>query len=287
MSVVIDGKALAASFRADIAAQVTRLGERYGKTPCLSVIIVGDNPASRSYVRGKIKACREAGIESRLIEFPDTISEEELLSSIARLNADADVDAVLVQLPLPSQIDSNRVIDAISPEKDVDGFHPTNVAALFLGRPCMAPCTPKGIIAMIDSTGSVIDGARATVVGRSNIVGKPVAKLLQDRGATVTVAHSHTRNLAAVCRDADILVVATGHAGLVTADMVKNGAVVIDVGINRTAEGKLVGDVDFAGVSPKAGFISPVPGGVGPMTITMLLANTLECFKNRNEKQNK
>lgn len=281
MSILISGKELAASLRAEMAAEVASLREHTGKTPCLSVIIVGDNPASRTYVRGKIKACNEAGIGNRLIEFPDSVSEGELLEAIAGLNADAEVDGILVQLPLPSHIDPNKVIDAILPEKDVDGFHPTNVAALFLSRPCMLPCTPKGIMAMIDSTGVSVDGKRAVVVGRSNIVGKPVAKMLQDRNATVTTAHSHTADLGAVCREADILVVATGHAGLVTADMIKPGAIVIDVGINRNAEGRLVGDVDFDGASRVAGYISPVPGGVGPMTITMLLSNTIECFKKR------
>ncbi len=261
--------------------RVAALAEKYGRVPCLAVIIVGDNPASRSYVRGKIKATEVTGMDSRLVELPEDVSEDRLLEVIAELNADAGVDGILVQLPLPKHIDEDRVIDAISIEKDVDGFHPQNVARLWLGRPCIVPCTPKGIIRMIETTGTDLAGKKAVVVGRSNIVGKPVAKLLLDRNATVTIAHSRTRDLGAVCLEADILVVAVGRPGMVDGSMVKPGAVVIDVGINRTEEGKLVGDVDFESASQAAGWITPVPGGVGPMTITMLMENTIECFLDR------
>lgn len=278
MAMIIDGKALSLSLKEDMKARMAELENKYGRRPCLSVIIVGDNPASRSYVRGKIKAAEFVGMESRLIELPQDVSEEALLSKISELNADEKVDGILVQLPLPEHIDEDKVIDAIAVAKDVDGFHPSNVAALWLGRKCTVPCTPKGIIKMIESTGVEIAGKKAVVVGRSNIVGKPVAKLLLDRNATVTIAHSRTKDLAAVCREADILVAAVGRPKMITADMVKPGAVVIDVGINRVADGTLVGDVDFGPASELAGYISPVPGGVGPMTITMLMENTIECF---------
>lgn len=278
MSQLIDGKALSLSLKEKMKVEVAEIREKYGRVPCLAVIIVGDNPASRSYVRGKIKACEFTGMDSRLIELPEDVKESALLDVIAKLNADKDVDGILVQLPLPKHIDEDRVIDAIALEKDVDGFHPGNVAKLWLGRPCIVPCTPKGIIAMIESTGIEISGKKAVVVGRSNIVGKPVAKLLLDRNATVTIAHSRTANLPEVCREADILVAAVGRPKMITADMIKPGAVVIDVGINRTDDGKLVGDVDFEAASEVAEHITPVPGGVGPMTITMLMANTIECF---------
>ena len=289
MSSIIDGKALSLSLKEEMKGRMEELKATYGRVPCLAVIIVGDNPASRSYVRGKIKAAEFVGMDSRLIELPEDVSEAGLLEVIAGLNADAAVDGILVQLPLPGHIDEDKVIDAISLEKDVDGFHPGNVAKLWLGRECTVPCTPKGIMAMIDSTGVEISGKKAVVVGRSNIVGKPVAKLLLDRNATVTIAHSRTKNLAEVCREADILVAAVGRPQMIGADMIKPGAVVIDVGINRIpcikedgSEGsRLVGDVDFAPAAEVAGFITPVPGGVGPMTITMLMANTIECFLRR------
>ena len=284
MSNIIDGKALSASLKEEMKGRVARLGEEYGRVPCLAVIIVGDNPASRSYVRGKIKATEVTGMGSRLIELPEDVTEGRLLEVIAGLNADNGVDGILVQLPLPEHIDEDRVIDAIAIEKDVDGFHPQNVSRLWLGRKCIVPCTPKGIIKMIETTGVGIAGKKAVVVGRSNIVGKPVAKLLLDRNATVTIAHSRTADLAAVCRDADILVVAVGRPKMVTGAMVKDGAVVIDVGINRGEDGKLVGDVDFESASKVAGWITPVPGGVGPMTITMLMENTIECFLDRVRK---
>lgn len=291
MAQIIDGKLLSASLKEEMKGRIPELEAQYGRKPCLSVIIVGDNPASRSYVRGKIKAAEFVGMDSRLIELPEDVAENELLETIAGLNADKDVDGILVQLPLPRHIDEDRVIDAISLEKDVDGFHPGNVANLWLGRPCTVPCTPKGIITMIESTGVNISGKKAVVVGRSNIVGKPVAKLLLDRNATVTIAHSRTADLPAVCREADILVAAVGRPEMITADMIKPGAVVIDVGINRipctkedgTPGSHLVGDVEFASASQVAGFITPVPGGVGPMTITMLMQNTIECFLKRQK----
>lgn len=286
MAKIIDGKALSLSLKEDMKARMAELENKYGRRPCLSVIIVGDNPASRSYVRGKIKAAEFVGMESRLIELPQDVSEGALLSKISELNADEKVDGILVQLPLPEHIDEDKVIDAIAVAKDVDGFHPSNVAALWLGRKCTVPCTPKGIIKMIESTGVEIAGKKAVVVGRSNIVGKPVAKLLLDRNATVTIAHSRTKDLAAVCREADILVAAVGRPKMITADMVKPGAVVIDVGINRVADGTLVGDVDFGPASELAGYISPVPGGVGPMTITMLMENTIECFLSKSPVSN-
>ena len=286
MSTIIDGKVLSLSLKEEMKGRMAALESEYGRRPCLVVIIVGNNPASRSYVTGKIKAAAFVGMDSRLVELPEDISESALLDTIAGLNADDAVDGILVQLPLPKHINEDRVIDAISIEKDVDGFHPGNVARLWLGRPCIVPCTPKGIIKMIETTGIGISGKKAVVVGRSNIVGKPVAKLLLDRNATVTIAHSRTADLPAVCREADILVAAVGRPQMITADMVKPGAVVIDVGINRipcikedgTEGSRLVGDVDFASVSEVAGFITPVPGGVGPMTITMLMENTIECF---------
>lgn len=281
MSSIIDGKAVSLAVKEELKARVSDLAGEGKRIPCLAVIIVGDNPASRSYVRGKIKAAEFVGMDSRLIELPENVQEEALLKEIAALNADPLVDGILVQLPLPAHICEDRVIDAISVEKDVDGFHPQNVAALWLGRPCIVPCTPKGIIHLIRSTGVEVSGRKAVVVGRSNIVGKPVAKLLLDLNATVTIAHSRTRDLAALTREADILVAAVGRPRMITGDMVKPGAVVIDVGINRTEDGHLVGDVDFESASAIAGWITPVPGGVGPMTIAMLMQNTLEAYKAR------
>lgn len=289
MAQIIDGKALSLSLKEEMKGRILELETRFGRKPCLAVIIVGDNPASRSYVRGKIKAAEFVGMDSRLVELPEDISESALLDTIADLNADSVVDGVLVQLPLPKHIDEDRVIDAISIEKDVDGFHPQNVSNLWLGRPCIVPCTPKGIVRMIETTGIAISGKKAVVAGRSNIVGKPVAKLLLDRNATVTIAHSRTADLKAECLEADILVAAVGRPEMIKGDMLKPGAVVIDVGINRIpvvkedgSEGsRLVGDVDFASASEVASFITPVPGGVGPMTITMLMENTIECFLKR------
>ena len=281
----IDGKLLSAKLKEQMAEQVVELKAKYGRVPSLAVILVGENPASQSYVRGKIKACEVCGFESILITMPETVSEAELLGQIEALNADEKVDGVLVQLPLPKHIDEEKVIDAIALEKDVDGFHPDNVANLWLGKPCIKPCTPKGVMRMIEECGFNVAGANAVVVGRSNIVGKPMAKLLLDANATVTIAHSRTKNLAEVTRGADILIAAVGRARMITADMVRPGAIVIDVGVNRDeATGKLCGDVDFEGIKDIASHITPVPGGVGPMTITMLMQNTIECFLNRMNK---
>ena len=277
---IISGKELSRSLKDGMKVEVENLEKQYGRRPCLMVVIVGDNPASRSYVRGKIKATEYVGMDGHLIELPEDCPEERLLQEIAALNDDPQVDGILVQLPLPKHIDEEKVIAAIAPEKDVDGFHPENVARLWLNQPCILPCTPKGIIALLDKAGVEIAGKKAVVVGRSNIVGKPVAKLLLDRNATVTIAHSRTQDLPAVCREADILVAAVGRAQMITADYVKPGAAVIDVGINRVND-RLVGDVDFDSVAPVAGAITPVPGGVGPMTITMLMQNTIECFRKR------
>ena len=277
MSKIIDGKAVSLEIKEKLKEKVEAIRAEGGRIPCIAVIIVGDNPASRSYVRGKIKAAEYTGMDSRLIEFPEDVEEAVLLKEIQALNADPGVDGILVQLPLPRHIDEDRVLDAIIPSKDVDGFHPVNVSNLWLGRPCFVPCTPQGIIRLIESTGESIEGKMAVVVGRSNIVGKPVAKLLLDRNATVTIAHSRTRDLAALTRQADILVAAVGRPGVITGDMVKPGAIVIDVGINRMEDGHLTGDVDFATASQVAGWITPVPGGVGPMTIAMLMENTLKA----------
>ena len=278
MGLIIDGKALSQVVKDEVKAEVLALEAKYGRKPCLAVIIVGENPASQVYVRNKVKAAAYTGMESRLVELPSDISEEALLQQIAILNDDPLTDGILVQLPLPGHIDEEKVIDAIAREKDVDGFHPLNVAGLWLGKDCIVPCTPAGIMRMLDSIGVELKGKNAVVVGRSNIVGKPVAKLLLDRNATVTIAHSRTGDLGEVCRSADVLVVAVGKSGLVTGDMIKPGAVVIDVGMNRNAEGKLCGDVDYASAEPVSSWITPVPGGVGPMTIAMLMKNTIACF---------
>ena len=274
----MDGKAVAASIKEEIKAQVEALE---GRKPGLAVIIVGENPASQVYVRNKVQSAEYVGMLSRKIELPEDVSELRLLDEIAALNADGAIDGVLVQLPLPKHIDADKVLDAIDPAKDVDGFHPVNVSNLWLGRPCTIPCTPKGIMRLISESGINPAGKNAVVVGRSNIVGKPVAKLLLDANATVTIAHSRTPDLAAVTRGADILVVAVGKEAVVTGDMVKPGAVVIDVGMNRNAAGKLCGDVEFSTAAEVASAITPVPGGVGPMTIAMLMQNTLESYLRR------
>ncbi|MBR1406677.1 MAG: bifunctional methylenetetrahydrofolate dehydrogenase/methenyltetrahydrofolate cyclohydrolase FolD [Bacteroidales bacterium] len=281
---IISGKELSARMKADMAAQVAEFPVKYGRVPHLVVILVGDDPASQSYVRGKGKACEVVGIRNTTIVKPATISEQELLDIIDTLNNDGGVDGILVQLPLPDHIDEARIINAIRKEKDVDGFHPLNVAALWMKQPCTVACTPKGIIRMLDEAGVEIKGKRAVVIGRSQIVGLPVAKLLLDRHATVTICHSRTKDLGAVTREAEILVVAIGRPKFVTADMVSPGTVVIDVGVNRDPEtGKLCGDVDFEAVEPKASVITPVPGGVGPMTIACLMENTIECFLRKKE----
>ena len=281
---IIDGKQIAQNLKEEIRAEVASLTAQYGRKPCLDVILVGENPASMSYVRSKIKATEYCGFDGELIQLPETVSQEELLRIIGERNENDHVDGILVQLPLPKHIDEQAVIEAISPEKDVDGFHPTNVAKLWLDQKTIVPCTPMGVMALLEQSGTPLQGRHAVVVGRSNIVGKPVAKLLLDKNCTVTIAHSRTADLAATCREADILVVAVGRPQMITADMVKPGATVIDVGINRIADGRLVGDVDYESVAPIAGAITPVPGGVGPMTITMLMRNTIECYKQRINK---
>ncbi len=282
---IISGKDLAARLKSEMAAEVATYEGRYGRVPHLVVILVGENPASVSYVTGKAKDSAEVGIKNTTLRMPDTTTEEELLDVIANLNADPMVDGLIVQLPLPKHISEDRVIEAIDVEKDVDGFHPLNVAALWQKRPCVLPCTPKGVIRMLDDAGVEIAGKRAVVMGRSNIVGLPAAKLLLDRNATVTIVHSRTPNLAQVTSEADILVVAIGRPRFVTADMVKEGAVVIDVGVNRDpVSGKLCGDVDFDACVDKASVITPVPGGVGPMTRCCLMENTIECFLKKQEK---
>ena len=283
---IISGKELSAKLKAEMAEGVATFPAEYGRVPHLVVILVGEDPGSVSYVKGKAKASAEVGIRNTTIRRPDTITEEELLGMIAELNADDGVDGILVQLPLPKHIDEDKIIAAIDKSKDVDGFHPLNVAALWQKQPCTLPCTPKGIIKMLKSAGVEISGREAVVIGRSNIVGLPVSKLLLDENATVTIAHSRTKNLGEVTRRADILVVAIGRPKFVKADMVKEGAVVIDVGVNRDPEtGKLCGDVDFAAIEPKASVITPVPGGVGPMTICCLMENTIECFLRRIKHQ--
>ncbi len=276
---LIDGKALALGIREGIAKEVSALLAQTGIRPGLAAILVGDDPASKLYVKNKEKACDAAGIYVDEHKLPASTTQSELLALIGKVNADPKIHGILVQLPLPKQIDSKVILNAVSPEKDADGFHPYNMGHLVEGTAMFVPCTPKGIIKMIDSTGIPIEGKRAVVVGRSNIVGKPAALLLLHRHATVTVCHSKTKDLPAVCREAEILVVAIGRAKFVTGDMVRPGAVVVDVGVNRLEDGTFVGDVDFGPASERAGWISPVPGGVGPMTIAMLLENTLESAK--------
>ena len=289
MAQIIDGKAIAAQVRAEVKAEVEAWVQAGHRPPYLAVILVGDNPASASYVRGKTKAAAEVGIASDTLHFDTSISEAELLAEIARLNDDEGVDGILVQLPLPDHIDPSRVLNAIRPDKDVDGFHPINAGRLLLGEPGFVPATPAGILELLRRSGIETTGKHAVVVGRSNIVGRPLAALLLHRGidATVTVCHSRTRDLAALTRTADILVAAIGRPRYITADMVREGAVVIDVGINRVDDPshprgyRLVGDVDFEAVAEKAGWITPVPGGVGPMTIALLLRNTLYAAQRR------
>ena len=279
MAKIISGKDLSVKLKAEMAEQVKTFPEKYGRVPHLVVILVGEDPASQSYVKGKAKAAEVGGIKNTTILKPADISEAELLGLIDQLNADDTVDGILVQLPLPDHISEDKVIAAISKDKDVDGFHPLNVAALWMKQPCTVPCTPEGIIRMLEEANVEIKGKRAVVIGRSQIVGLPVSKLLLDRNATVTICHSRTKDLAAVTREAEILVVAIGRPKFVTKDMVAPGAVVIDVGVNRDPEtGKLCGDVDYDAVEPIASVITPVPGGVGPMTITCLMQNTIKLF---------
>lgn len=271
---ILDGKALAAEIRSELKTQVAALAEK-GVSTALAVILVGDDSASQVYVRNKIKACADTGIRSLEFRMPAETTQQQLLAKIAELNADESVDGILVQLPLPKQINADAVISAIDPAKDVDGFHVANAGALVTGKQGFVPCTPFGVMRLIEKSGVNPRGKSAVIVGRSNIVGKPMALLLLASDATVTVAHSCTPDLSAVTRNADILVAAVGRAKLIKADMVKPGAVVIDVGMNRDENGKLCGDVDFAEVKEIAGSITPVPGGVGPMTIAMLMQNTV------------
>ena len=273
---LIDGNALSRQLRADVARRATALRAR-GITPGLAVIMVGVNPASQVYVRNKVKACEDSGLHSLLEQYPETLPEAELLARIAALNQHPAIHGILVQLPLPAHIDAHKVIEAISPAKDVDGFHVASAGALMVGQPGFWPCTPYGCMKMLESISYDLRGKHAVVIGRSNIVGKPMALMLLQKNATVTVCHSATKDLKAMTLQADVIVAAVGKRNVLTADMVKPGAVVIDVGMNRNEEGKLCGDVDFEGVRQVAGYITPVPGGVGPMTITMLLVNTLQA----------
>lgn len=285
MAKIIDGKKLAAEKQAEIKTEVLALKED-GKQPGLAVVLVGDNQASRTYVRNKQKRTEAVGMKSVVIELPESISEEQLLETVENLNQDDSIHGILVQLPLPKHISEEKVIDTISSNKDVDGFHPLSVGNLFIGKPTFLPCTPAGIMELIKATGERIEGKKAVVIGRSNIVGKPVAQLLLQEHATVTIAHSRTKDLSQVASSADILVVAIGIAKFIKKDAIKKGAIVIDVGMDRDENNKLCGDVDFDDALETAGYITPVPGGVGPMTITMLLANTLQSAKQIYGKTN-
>lgn len=277
MAKIIDGKEISAQIRAEISKKVKEYNSKTGNLPGLAVVIVGENPASQVYVRNKKKACEQVGFNSWVYEMPENTTQNELNALIDKLNEDSAVHGILVQLPLPEHLDEEEIILRIKPEKDVDAFHPYNVGRITIGNPKFLPCTPAGIMELLHRSNIEISGKECVVIGRSNIVGKPMALLLLAENGTVTVCHSKTKELKEVCRRADILVVAIGRADFVTADMVKEGAVVIDVGMNRNADGKLTGDVDFASVSEVASYITPVPGGVGPMTITMLLQNTLRA----------
>lgn len=281
MAKIIDGKALAQSIKENIAREVDALKEN-GVTPGLAVILVGDDPASKVYVNNKKKACAQVGIYSEEYLLPADTDEKTLLDLIAKLNADKNISGVLLQAPIPPHLDYRKISETISPDKDVDAFHPYNVGKIMIGDFDFVPCTPAGVIELIKSTGTEIAGKNCVVIGRSNIVGKPQAMLLLKENGTVTVCHSKTKDIASFTRNADILVVAVGRAGFVNGDMIKPGAVVIDVGMNRNAEGKLCGDVDFASAEPVAAYITPVPGGVGPMTVTMLLKNTVKAAKLAN-----
>lgn len=281
MAKLIDGKAVAQTVRNEVARGVAEFRAQHGRAPGLHVILAGDDPASAVYVRNKEKAALEVGMEGKVHRLPASVSESTLLGLVAELNRDANVDGILVQLPLPTGIRSAAVVQTVDPSKDVDGLHTVSAGALWSGRPGLVPCTPRGCLRLLDHAEAKLDGARAVVVGRSPLVGKPVAALLLDRNATVTIAHSKTRDLAGICREADVLVAAVGRRNVIGASAVKPGAVVIDVGTNRDDQGKLCGDVDFAAVEKIAGAITPVPGGVGPMTIAMLLDNTLLAARAR------
>lgn len=278
---IIDGKAVSRAVRERVAAETAHLKEN-GITPGLAVIIVGEDPASQVYVRNKEKACEEVGFFSEKYALPESTTQEELNALVRELNERKDINGILCQLPLPKHLDDKEVINAIAPEKDVDAFHPVNVGAIMIGDYNFLPCTPAGVMELIHSTGVEVSGKKAVVMGRSNIVGKPMAMLLLHENATVEITHSRTKNLAEITREADILVAAIGKAKFVTADMVKEGAIVIDVGMDRDENGKLCGDVDFASVADKCSYITPVPGGVGPMTISMLMQNTLTAAKLQN-----
>ncbi len=283
--ILLDGKKLAERIQQDIAKDVGEYKRRTGVTPGLAAVQVGDNEASKVYVQRKTKACAEVGIYSRKLELPGNVTEEALVLEIEKLNADPAIHGILVQLPLPKHIAADRILSTVSVEKDVDGFNVVNAGRLAVGRPGFVPCTPLGILRLLDEYKIPIEGAEAVVVGRSNIVGKPMAQLLLSRHAVVTICHSRTRDLKSVCRRADILVAAVGRPRMIQEDWIKNGAAVIDVGMNRLNDGKLVGDVDFEGASKRAAWITPVPGGVGPLTIAMLLSNTLTAARNIQEGQ--
>lgn len=283
MAEIIDGKVVAAAVRGRIRTEVEAFVQTTGKRPGLAVIIVGEDPASQVYVRNKKRGCEEVGMHSEEYALPMETTEEELLALIDKLNNDSQIHGILVQLPLPAHLDAEKVILAIDPEKDVDAFHPQNVGKIMIGNFSFLPCTPAGVMELLKHYQIDLCGKSCVIIGRSNIVGKPQAMLMLKENATVTICHSKTKNLAEITKNADILVAAIGKAGFVTADMVKEGAVVVDVGINRTADGKLCGDVDFETVRAKASYITPVPGGVGPMTITMLLENTLTAAKEQNK----
>ncbi len=280
-AVIIDGKAVSQQTREKIAVETKELKEKTGITPGLAVVIVGDDPASRVYVNNKKKACAEVGFYSEEHALPAETTQEELVKLVKELNSREEIDGILVQLPLPKHIDEKAVIEAISPKKDVDAFHEQNVGKIMIGNYSFLPCTPAGIVELIDSIGVDVTGKECVVIGRSNIVGKPMAMLMLHKNATVTICHSRTKNLPEVCRRADILIAAVGIAKFVKADMVKPGAIVIDVGMDRDENGKLCGDVDFENVKEVAGYLTPVPGGVGPMTISMLMKNTLTAAKER------
>lgn len=279
MAKIIDGKAISANVKEQVRQETEKL-KANGINISLAVVIVGDNPASRVYVNNKKKACESVGFESFEYALPEETTQDELIALVKKLNEDKKVDGILVQLPLPSHIDENAVINTIAPDKDVDAFHPENVGHIMIGDYKFLPCTPAGIMEMLAESGISADGKNCVVIGRSNIVGKPMSMLLLHKNGTVTTCHSHTKNLAKICSQADILVAAVGKTKFVTPDMVKEGAVVIDVGMNRDENGKLCGDVDYAACFDKAGYITPVPGGVGPMTIAMLMKNTLTAGKN-------
>jgi methylenetetrahydrofolate dehydrogenase (NADP+)/methenyltetrahydrofolate cyclohydrolase len=278
---ILDGKSLAAQVRAGVKENVARLAQR-GIRPGLAVVLAGDDPASKVYVRNKVRACEETGVRSSLFEYPQSVSQAQLLDRVNALNADSSIHGILVQLPLPRQVDAPRVLDAVSPAKDVDGFHDANLGALLAGKPGIVPCTPAGVMRLLEHAQVPLAGRHAVVIGRSNIVGKPLALLLLQKDATVTICHSKTQGIESIAKQADILVAAIGRAKLVSAAMVKPGACVVDVGVNRLPDGTLAGDVDFQAAKNVAGWITPVPGGVGPMTIAMLLENCLYAAR-KNE----